>query len=100
MTAVQLAGEAVAAGCSVVCAAYNEPMVSAEWTRDVFAAARRRGLLTALISDGHSRPEVVRYRRGVSDVLRVGTAPLRLSARELVQNGYRRLPLHSCDCES
>lgn len=71
MTARQVADEAVAAGCSVVCAAYNEPMVSAEWTRDVFAAARGRGLLTALISDGHSTPEVVRYLRGVSDVLRV-----------------------------
>lgn len=71
VTASQLAEEATFAGCSVVCAAYNEPMVSAEWTRSVFGAARRRGLLTALISDGHSTPEVVRYLRDTTDVLRI-----------------------------
>lgn len=66
-----MADEAVAADCTVVCAAYNEPMVSAEWTRSVFAAARQRGLVTALISDGHSTPEAIRYLRGVTDVLRI-----------------------------
>jgi pyruvate formate lyase activating enzyme len=71
VTTLQLADEAVAAGCSIVCAAYNEPMVSAEWTRSVFASARRRGLLTALISDGHSTPEAVQYLRSVTDVLRI-----------------------------
>ncbi len=71
ITADELVAEALAAGCSVLCAAYNEPMVSAEWTREVFAAARRRGLLTALITDGHSTPEAVQYMRDVTDVLRV-----------------------------
>jgi pyruvate formate lyase activating enzyme len=70
-TALQLAREAETSRCSVVCAAYNEPMVSAEWTRSVFAAARSRGLVTTLISDGHSTPEAVQWLRGVTDVLRV-----------------------------
>ena len=64
ITALQLVDEALAARCSVVCAAYNEPMVSAEWTRSVFAVARQRGLFTALITDGHSTPEAVKYLRG------------------------------------
>jgi pyruvate formate lyase activating enzyme len=84
ITALQLADEAVAAQCSVVCAAYNEPMVSAEWTREVFAAARHRRLLTALISDGHSTPEAVHYLRGVCDVLRID-----FKAHD--ESGYRKL---------
>lgn len=66
-----LVNEALAAGCSVVCAAYNEPMISAEWTRYVFERARQRGLLTVLVSDGHSTPEALRYMRPATDVLRV-----------------------------
>ena len=31
-----LVAEAVGAGCRVLCAAYNEPMISAEWARAVF----------------------------------------------------------------
>lgn len=67
----QLVDEALAAGCSVLCAAYNEPMVSAEWTRLVFECARRRGLLTALVTDGHSTPEALAYMRPSTDVFRV-----------------------------
>jgi pyruvate formate lyase activating enzyme len=66
-----LVDEALAAGCSVLCAAYNEPLVSAEWTRFVFERAKGRGLLTVLVSDGHSTPEALRYLRAVTDVFRV-----------------------------
>lgn len=66
-----LVEEALAAGCSVLCAAYNEPLVSAEWTRFVFERARRAGLLTVLVSDGHSTPEALTYMRPVTDVFRV-----------------------------
>ena len=71
MDADALVGEALAAGCSVLCAAYNEPLVSAEWTRAVFERARRRGLLTVLVSDGHSTSEALTYMRPVTDVFRV-----------------------------
>ncbi|HEX6273200.1 MAG TPA: radical SAM protein [Polyangiaceae bacterium] len=71
VTEKALVDEAVRAGCSVVCAAYNEPMIGAEWTRAVFEAAKRRGLRTAVVSDGHSTPEALTYLRDVTDVFRV-----------------------------
>lgn len=71
VSAEQLIDEAVEAGCSVVCSAYNEPMLTAEWAHAVFTAARARNLVTALITDGHSTPEAVEYMRPVTDVFRV-----------------------------
>jgi pyruvate formate lyase activating enzyme len=70
LTAADLAEAAAAAGCRVVCSAYNEPMITAEWARAVFAAARRRGMLTALISDANTTPEALAYLRPVTDVFR------------------------------
>jgi pyruvate formate lyase activating enzyme len=66
-----LTDEAVSAGARVICAAYNEPMISAEWVRRIFECARGAGLVTALISDGNSTPEALAYLRPVTDVFRV-----------------------------
>jgi pyruvate formate lyase activating enzyme len=71
MTATALVDEAIAAGCEVLCAAYNEPMIAAEWVRDVFAEAKARGLVTVIVSDGHTTPEALAYVRPVTDVYRV-----------------------------
>jgi len=71
VSAEALVEEAVRAGCAVVCAAYNEPLLTAEWAHAVFAEARRRGLVTALVTDGHSTPEAIEFMRPVTDVFRV-----------------------------
>ena len=71
VTADELADEAVRSGCRVMCAAYNEPMIAAEWVREVFAAARARGLRTLVVSDGHTTPEALTYLRPVTDAFRV-----------------------------
>ncbi|HEV8247273.1 MAG TPA: radical SAM protein, partial [Polyangiaceae bacterium] len=71
LSAERLVGEAMAAGCTVLCAGYNEPMIAAEWVHAVFALAKRNGLTTALISDGNATPESLSYMKPVSDVLRV-----------------------------
>jgi len=70
-TARALIEEALANDCEVVCSAYNEPMITAEWAHAVFAEAKRHGLTTALITDGHSTPEALAYMRDVTDVFRV-----------------------------
>jgi pyruvate formate lyase activating enzyme len=57
--------------CAVICAAYNEPMIAAEWAHAVFSVAKQRGLVTALVSDGNSTPEALAYMRTVTDVFRV-----------------------------
>jgi pyruvate formate lyase activating enzyme len=78
MTAEALVDEALAAGCRVVCAAYNEPMIAAEWVRAVFEQAKARGLRTMVVSDGNTTPEALAYLRPSTDVFRVdlkGFAP-------------------------
>ncbi len=78
ITARALVDEALAAGCRVVCAAYNEPMIAAEWVRAVFEEAKASGLRTVVVSDGHTTPEALAYLRAVTDAYRVdlkGFAP-------------------------
>lgn len=71
ITAEELVDAAVQAGCEVIASAYNEPMITAEWARAIFGEAHRRGLATALISDGNSTPEALAYMRPVTDAFRV-----------------------------
>ncbi len=71
VTADQLVGRAVSEGCRVICAAYNEPSIAAEWVHDIFRRAKERGLVTAMITDGNATPEVLEYMRPVTDVYRV-----------------------------
>ena len=71
MTPQALVDEALAADCRVLCAAYNEPMIAAEWVRAIFTEARARGLRTMVVSDGNTTPEALAYLRPVTDVFRV-----------------------------
>jgi pyruvate formate lyase activating enzyme len=66
-----IADAALATGCRVVCAAYNEPMIAAEWVRTVFTSCRARGLVTVIVSDGHTTPEALEHVRPVTDVFRI-----------------------------
>jgi pyruvate formate lyase activating enzyme len=86
-----LVDEAVAAGCEVVCAAYNEPLIAAEWVREVFTEAKARGLVTAVITDGHTTPEVLAYVRPVLDVFRVDLKGARAEQYKVL--GGRREPV-------
>jgi pyruvate formate lyase activating enzyme len=71
ITADQLIARATSEGCRVVCAAYNEPAISAEWVFEVFRRAKARGLVTAMITDGNATPELLAFLRPVTDVYRV-----------------------------
>jgi pyruvate formate lyase activating enzyme len=71
LSAGALVREALDAGARVVCAAYNEPLIAAEWVHAVFGAAKAAGLLTGLVSDGHTTPEALAHLRPVADVFRV-----------------------------
>ena len=66
-----LVDEAIARGCEVLCAAYNEPLITAEWAHAVFTEAKSRGLTTGVVTDGHSTPEALSYLRPVTDFFRV-----------------------------
>lgn len=84
ITPSTLVGEALAAGAEVLCAAYNEPFIAAEWMRDVFEEARAHGLTTAIITDGHSTPEALELVAPVTDVVRI-------DLKALDDRGYRTL---------
>ncbi len=75
---------AVRGGCRVLVSTYNEPLITAEWAHDVFAAARRQGLVTGFVSNGHATPEVLDYLHPVTDLFKVDLKAFRAST-------YRRL---------
>lgn len=56
-TPEQLAAAAERAGSRWIAATYNEPLITAEWVVAVFQEARRRGLRTAVVSNGFASPE-------------------------------------------
>ncbi len=66
-----LVAAAAARGCEVVTSTYNEPLITAEWAHDVFALARRAGLVTSFVSNGHATPEVLDYLAPVTDAYKV-----------------------------
>lgn len=66
-----LVEEALAEGCKAICAAYNEPMIAAEWVRDIFTVAKAKDLRTVIVSDGHTTPEALDLVAPVTDVYRV-----------------------------
>jgi pyruvate formate lyase activating enzyme len=71
VSARDVVAHALAERCEVVCAAYNEPMIAAEWAHAIFTEAKREGLVTALVSDGNTTPEALAHMRDVTDVYRI-----------------------------
>ena len=71
ISARELVTEAIARGCRVICGAFNEPLIAAEWIRQIFAQAKACGLVTGVITDGNTTPETLAYMRPVTDVYRV-----------------------------
>ncbi len=71
ITPAALVDEAMVEGCRAICAAYNEPMIAAEWVRAIFEVAKRRGLRTMIVSDGNTTGEALEYVRPYTDVFRV-----------------------------
>jgi pyruvate formate lyase activating enzyme len=70
-TPATLVAEAMSAGCEVLCGAYNEPLIAAEWLHAVFAEAQRSRLVTGVVSDGNTTRETLTYMRPVTDFFRV-----------------------------
>lgn len=54
-----LVSQARRVGARVVVSTYNEPLITAEWAIDVFAAAREAGLATAFVSNGNGTARVI-----------------------------------------
>jgi pyruvate formate lyase activating enzyme len=84
ISAEQIVAAAVQNGARIVASTYNEPLITAEWSVEVFRVARRHGLRTAFVSNGNATPEVLAYLRPWLDDFKVDLKSFRDSA-------YRRL---------
>jgi len=67
----ELVAEALGSGARVIVSTYNEPLITAEWAADVFAAAKKKGLLTAFVSNGYATREAAAFLRPVMDLWKV-----------------------------
>ena len=84
VTADDLVELARRSGSRALISTYNEPLITAEWAREVFVRARAAGLVTGFVSNGHATPEVIEYLAPVIDVYKVDLKSFRESA-------YRKL---------
>jgi pyruvate formate lyase activating enzyme len=54
-----------------IASTYNEPLITAEWAREIFTLARQAGLLTCFVSNGFASPEALDYLCPVLDAMNV-----------------------------
>ena len=78
-------------GAAVLASSYNEPLISAEWARDVFAHAQRRGLRCAFVSNGNATAEALEFIRPVTDAYKVD--PKSMNDRNYRELGGRLAPV-------
>jgi pyruvate formate lyase activating enzyme len=63
ITAEQIVALALEHRTPVITSTYNEPLITSEWAVEVFALARRHGILCSYVSNGNGTPEVLEYLR-------------------------------------
>ena len=71
MTPERLVETARRYGADVMVSTYNEPLITAEWAREIFRCARASGMITAFVSNGNATPEVLQYMRPWLDLFKV-----------------------------
>ena len=84
VTPQELVETATRMGAGLVASSYNEPLITAEWAKEIFAVARRSGLRTAFISNGNATPEVLDFIRPVTDCYKI-------DLKTMSDRAYRRL---------
>ena len=84
VSADEIVAAARQAGAAMIASSYNEPLITAEWAAEVFAAAKRSGLLTGFVSNGNATPEVLDYLRPVTDCYKI-------DLKSMSDRSYRRL---------
>jgi pyruvate formate lyase activating enzyme len=63
--------QAQCAGARTVVSTYNEPLITSEWAVAVFKEARRLGLRTAYVSNGHGTEPALDYLRPWLDMINI-----------------------------
>lgn len=68
----------------VVASSYNEPLITAEWSYEIFKLAREQGMLPVYISNGYASPEVLEYLQPV-------LAGFKVDLKTMQESRYRSL---------
>jgi pyruvate formate lyase activating enzyme len=71
-------------GARLVVSSYNEPLITSEWARAVFEAARAAGMACAYVSNGNATPEVLEY-------LRPWVSAYKVDLKTMNDRAYRQL---------
>jgi pyruvate formate lyase activating enzyme len=71
-------------GARLVVSSYNEPLITAEWSMQIFKQAKAAGLLTGFVSNGNATPEALAYIKPYTDCYKVDLKSMR-------QRNYREL---------
>jgi pyruvate formate lyase activating enzyme len=61
----------VRSGARLIVSSYNEPLITAEWSVEIFRKAKVQGFHTAFVSNGNATPEVLDYLRPWLDVYKI-----------------------------
>ena len=71
-------------GARVIVSSYNEPLITAEWSRTIFQKAKEAGFITGFVSNGNGTPEALDYIKPYTDCYKVDLKSMR-------QENYRKL---------
>jgi pyruvate formate lyase activating enzyme len=71
-------------GARLVVSSYNEPLITAEWSMQIFKQAKAAGLLTGFVSNGNATPEALEYIKPYTDCYKV-------DLKSMQQRNYREL---------
>lgn len=71
ISAVEIVDLARRCGAEIVTATYNEPLITSEWSVEVFRQAKKYGLYTSYVSNGNGTPEAIDYLRPWTDFFKI-----------------------------
>jgi len=83
-TADDLVRAAASTDSRLVISSYNEPLITAEWSRSIFQLAKREGFLTGFVSNGNATAEVLDYIEPYTDCYKI-------DLKSMQQENYRSL---------
>jgi pyruvate formate lyase activating enzyme len=71
ISAEQIVGMARKHHASIITSTYNEPLITSEWSVEVFKLAKKYGLITSFVSNGNGTPEVIEYLKPWLDLFKI-----------------------------
>ena len=83
-TPEELVQAAQRTGAKLVVSSYNEPLITAEWSMQIFRRAKAAGLLTGFVSNGNATPQALDYIKPYTDCYKVDLKSMR-------QKNYKEL---------